>query len=90
MKIMASSQRQFDTYLRQTMGGGIRTPMDWANEMMRAFTPSTGHASENGDHFDGQVNEPQAETSPETIDDFRRQLAELTRAIRDMQKEKPE
>lgn len=89
MKMMSSSQRQFDSYLR-TMGGGIRTPMDWANEMMRAFTPGQAWPPSNGEGLEVPLDSPPEEAPPENIDELRRQVADLTRAMREMQKDKSE
>jgi polyhydroxyalkanoate synthesis repressor PhaR len=86
LKMMASSQRQFDSYLRQTMGGAVRTPVDWANEMMRAFSP--GAARE-----EAEVGPPPPdfqsgqEVAHENVEELRRQVAELTQAIRNLQSE---
>jgi len=83
--LWASSQKQFDHYVRETVAGKMMSPMDWARGMMSAFgvgqgsTPSPGHDSEppadwNGSP-DGQANDP------EDLDELRRQAAELMHRI---------
>lgn len=87
LKILASSQRQIDSYLRQTMGSSVRTPMEWANEMMRLFSMNAPVREGNEDVAPPDVQSAE-EPEPEDVDDLRRKVAELTQAIHDLQADK--
>lgn len=83
MKVWTNSQRQFDTYVRSTMGG-VRTPMDWANDMMRAFMPGSTHG-ESGDPADFPPDQPPmdhpADSSDQTLNVLKAQVEALQRQI---------
>lgn len=81
--MVASSQRQFDSFLRQAMGGGFANPMEWANGMMKAFHPAAETPAETepasidpGRSVDDDGSEPHPEG--DELGNLRTQLAELT------------
>ncbi len=90
--MVASSQRQFDSFLRQAMGGGFSNPLDWASGMMEAFNPSAEPAgeadapptSEESVHADNPTPDeaPRGPASdPDDLEGLRTQLADLTARI---------
>jgi len=94
--MVASSQRQFDSFLRQTMGGGFSNPLDWASGMMKAFNPSANPSTEptaesqparTGDELvqaddPGPDEDPRGPASdPDELGSLRSQLADLTARI---------
>lgn len=95
LQLWAASQKQFDTYLREAMRGNLVTPLDWASNLMKAFSDAA-----KGRSADGQP-EPPADipfsappagaagvSAPppgdESIDELRAQVAELTRRIEEL------
>lgn len=89
-EMLAASQRQFESYVRQAMGGKFVSPMDWARDMMQAFSPpgpSTATDDETAEHDEDGPSESHkvatetASSREDRIDDLRRQLAELTSKI---------
>ncbi len=70
--------------MRHAMAGQFMSPLEWAREMMRSFTP--GEASTQAEHQDASPGEsPDLDAATqernETVDELRRQLAELTGKI---------
>ena len=83
--LMATTQKQFDAFLRDTTRGHSATPFDWAQGMMTGVAPGA-----TGRHDAGPEDDEAAEPAPasdepssedETLDDLRRQIANLTRLV---------
>jgi len=77
--LLATSQKQFDAYLRKAMQTNVASPLEWASRMMQAFSgapPAPGQGA-------SQPPETQANThdAGETLDDLREQLAALQRRV---------
>ena len=80
--LFASSQKQFDAYLRQAMQANVTSPIEWAGRMMQAFsgappTPDPAAAPPPEPPPDGQ-------TTAESLDDLREQLAALQRRVEEL------
>jgi len=77
LSIMASSQKQMDTYFRKAMQGQMMTPMDWADGIMQAFARSgaTSVKSEN----ETAASQPPSEEGE--LDELRAQLAALKQRL---------
>lgn len=90
LDMFAATQKHLDSYWRQTLGSGAITPLEWANHMANAFVPQTNaptaDTTEENVDFDGEEPDP----GHESIDDIRRQLAELTNKIETMQDKQPD
>lgn len=85
LTILAQSQKQFDDYIRQTMRGPLGAPINWANTMMQAFSaarPSSPPPAEEEPEMD-EPNDPSG-----GADDLRRRVAELTRMVEEMRRER--
>ncbi|MEK6798414.1 MAG: polyhydroxyalkanoate synthesis regulator DNA-binding domain-containing protein [Planctomycetota bacterium] len=82
--MMANSQRQFDTYLRQAMHGVVN-PLEWAGGMMEAFGRSS-RASSNGS-TGPEPSEPDDPGQP-NLDELRAQLAAILQRIEALSEEK--
>lgn len=87
-KMIAASQQQFDTYLRQALQANMVSPLEWANTMMQAFSPfpqagRNGHmdSSEAATDDAADVQENVAPRGEESLDELRRQAAALTQRI---------
>lgn len=84
--MVASSQRQFDSFLRQTIGSGFPNPLDWANGMMKAFNPA-GAATASGETdavpaaSEGGGHAGEDGSDLDELGSLRAQLAELTARI---------
>lgn len=80
--LLKTSQKQFDTYMRQAMQTKAASPMEWASRMMQAFSG----ASPIPGPVVSQPPEPRAETqeSNETLGDLRKQLAALQRRVEEL------
>ena len=81
---LAASQKQFESYIRNATAGQFMSPLEWARDMMRTFTP--GEASTQAEHQNaspGEAPDLDAATQErdQTVDELRRQLAELTSKI---------
>lgn len=90
IKMYASSQRQFETYMRNAMSGKITNPLDWANEMFRMFAPGGSRPAD--EPLDAYPEPPPPDDAPPSVDelhDLRRQIAELTRQIEGLQDRGP-
>lgn len=61
-KMMSSTQRHFDTYLRKAMQGQLASPIEWANTFVESFSPSNVDRSPTPD-FD--LDEPDFSGPPE-------------------------
>ncbi|MEK7756250.1 MAG: polyhydroxyalkanoate synthesis regulator DNA-binding domain-containing protein [Planctomycetota bacterium] len=77
--LLATSQKQFDAYLRQAMQTNAASPMEWASRMMQAFTGATPTPAPSSSEPPEPVAEPPA--SGETLDHLREQLAALQRRV---------
>lgn len=81
---LAASQKQFESYMRRATAGQFMSPLEWAREMMQAFTPS-GEATEAEQEDAPPDAPPDPDAAPqerdEQVDELRRQLAELTSKI---------
>ena len=80
--LLATSQKQFDAYLRQAMRANAGSPMEWASRMMQAFSAGTPAPGQTAAH----PPEPPADNRPsdETLDDLREQLATLRRRVEEL------
>lgn len=90
IKMYASSQRQFENYVRNAMSGKLTNPLDWANEMFRMFSPGGPPAHEQP--LDAYPEPPPPDETPPSVDelnDLRRQIADLTRQIEGLQDRGP-
>jgi polyhydroxyalkanoate synthesis repressor PhaR len=65
MSIMASSQKQFDQYLRSATGGAFMTPLEWTNRIMEMF----GGRSTQADGAAGSYDPEWDSAPPETADE---------------------
>lgn len=89
--VFADSQRQFDAYLRQAMSGNLVTPMDWARGVMGAMHPArreeenAGGAASVEPPPDWNAPESEEPATPEELDELRRQVAELTRRLGELE-----
>lgn len=83
MNVFSATQRQFEGYLRQAMGGELVSPLDWANNMMRAFRPgANGSPEEAGDEMPADFPpDVPSSSGGDRLDDLRRQVADLTQRI---------
>jgi len=85
MEVFATSQRQWETYLRDAMSGRIASPLDWANSLFNAFGANRRHAATDSapPESPGDNREPPVPPEPtrDTLQDLRDQVAELTRRI---------
>lgn len=89
LRMVASSHRQFDSYLRTTMAPGILSPLEWAQQMLRTFpgasAPSNGHEptveSTSSDEPPPEEDQPPTD---ETLEDLRRQLSALAKQIENL------
>jgi polyhydroxyalkanoate synthesis repressor PhaR len=91
MQLFATSQRQFDAYMRRAMGPSFLSPLDWANRMMQAFTaqsakPPTNHSKENAvddedSPSDTLEKEPEQVGDRETLEQLRRQVESLAAKV---------
>jgi len=79
---MASSQKQYDAYLRKAMQGQMVTPLDWANGMLNAF--STAAASSQEPRPTESAPPDETSPSPDGLDDIRRQIATLQERLDEM------
>ena len=77
---LAASQKLFESYMRHTTAGQFVSPLEWARDMMQTFTP--GAEATEAKQEDAPPD-PDAATQErdETVDELRRQLAELTSKI---------
>lgn len=81
---VAASQKQFESYMRHTTAGQFVSPLEWARDMMQTFTPGAqATEAEQEDAPPDAPPDPDAATQArdETVDELRRQLAELTSKI---------
>jgi polyhydroxyalkanoate synthesis regulator protein len=76
LTLMATSQKQMDSYLRKAMHGQMMTPLDWARDMMQAFS---GKSHENG--AENSAPEPSDEAE---IEELRDQLTALKKRLDDL------
>lgn len=86
LQMMAQSQRQYDEFLRSTMGTTVAQPTDWMNRMMSAFSggmPPNTDAAETDDELDDAPPPPDDEPNQSRgdVDDLRAQLDELRRQV---------
>lgn len=77
--MLAQSQKQFDTYMRNAMSGRFVTPMDWANSMLDVF----GNNS-NGAQDPEPPDAPPPPAGDESVEELRTRLAELQQRINEL------
>ncbi len=80
LEVISTSQKQFDTYLRQAMQTGAASPMDWANRMVQAFTGAKA-ATPNPFGSAAPGPSPAPDPAPESLAELKRQLEELQRQM---------
>jgi|CXWL01.1.fsa_nt_gi polyhydroxyalkanoate synthesis repressor PhaR len=90
--IMAASQKQFDSYLRETMKGQMMSPLDWTNGMFRALGAEGAPYARSSDHDSGP--QPPASGEPASaeaneLDELRAQLELLRRRVSDLDTHPP-
>ena len=75
LTLMATSQKQMDTYLRKAMHGQMMSPLEWARDMMQVFSRGNSQAN-------GADAEPPPEPSDEAeIEELREQLTALKKRL---------
>ncbi len=80
--MMATSQKQFDSYVRQvTNGGSIPPPYDWFNQMSQTLQPQEPAEESPATENDEPAAPPQEN---ETINDLREQIGDLSRRIEEL------
>lgn len=80
--MMTTSQKQFDSYVRKAMGGGlIPTPFDWFNPMGQTLRPQESTEPLPPTENDEPAPPPKEK---ETIDDLREQIGDLSRRIEEL------
>lgn len=80
--MMATSQKQFDSYVRQVTGGGsIPTPFDWFNQMSQTLRPQESAEESPPTENDEPAPPPQEN---ETINDLREKIGDLSRRIEEL------
>jgi polyhydroxyalkanoate synthesis repressor PhaR len=90
MQMMSASQKQWDHYLRQAMGGTMMSPLEWANRLMKPWTEATFAPERNGDKRSGPPPAGPAEQEPtrDEMEELRAQLAEISRRIESLAAER--
>jgi polyhydroxyalkanoate synthesis repressor PhaR len=84
MSIVATSQKQMDTYFRKAMQGQMMTPMDWTTSIMQALAKGrTGSA--NGEASERVPEPPSDDTELEAL---RSQLAALKQRLDELAAER--
>lgn len=83
--LLATTQKQFDAYLREATRGHSVTPFDWAQGMMMGVAPGAPGRQEAAPD-DCEAPEPapasdEQSSEDERLDDLRRQVANLTRLV---------
>lgn len=80
--LLATSQKQFDAYLRQALQTNVASPLEWASRMMQAFSGAPPTSGSTPSH----APEPPAgsRATDETLDDLRDQLAALRRRVEEL------
>ncbi|MEK6676692.1 MAG: polyhydroxyalkanoate synthesis regulator DNA-binding domain-containing protein [Planctomycetota bacterium] len=91
MTMLATSQRQFDSYLRNTLGTKFVSPMDRASAMMNAFTGASTADVDADVKPESDPAEHDAESDPpfpasefqtqETMEELRAQVEDLNRRL---------
>jgi polyhydroxyalkanoate synthesis repressor PhaR len=81
--LLATSQKQFDAYLRQAMQTNVASPMEWANRMMQAFSGATPTPPPSSSEPPVPVAGP-PESGGESLDHLREQLAALQRRVEEL------
>lgn len=88
--MLANSQKQIDAYWRQAMHGNMTSPMDWAGQFLRAFTPKGAPTAPPDDAATPSEVPPQEETSPESLDELRARLGDLQRQVEALSASRPQ
>lgn len=87
LSFMAAGQKQFDSYLRETMKRQMISPLDWTDGMLRAFgadgVPQPGRAAREKPPKARSQAAPEPDESSE-IDNLRSQIDSLRRKVSDM------
>lgn len=81
MSMLATSQKQFEGYVRQAMHGQIVNPLQWASSMMQAFSGAgANHATSPPPDADYD-HAPPPDESDATLESLRAQLSDLHRRL---------
>ncbi|MCO6437043.1 MAG: hypothetical protein J5J06_08145 [Phycisphaerae bacterium] len=83
MTVLATSQKQFDVYLRQAISGAAVNPAEWAGRMMSLFatTPAASNNGKKEETTSTSGSESEADTYAQELAELRRQLNELTKRV---------
>jgi polyhydroxyalkanoate synthesis repressor PhaR len=95
MELFATSQRQWESYVRDAMSGRFSSPLDWAQTMMTAFGPGhragmttpPGGTDSQSPPSDTVDSESPERNGPATVAELRRELEALTQRIETLQAE---
>lgn len=95
MELFATSQRQWESYIRDAMSGRFSSPLDWAQSMMTAFSPGQRTAATTPPagpdfqrpHPDTSGSDSPEQNGPATLAELRKELETLTRRIESLQAE---
>ncbi len=82
MSMLATSQKQFEGYVRQAMHGQIVNPLQWASSMMQAFSGAGANHSTSpppGDGYDDHA--PPPDETDASLESLRTQLSDLHRRL---------
>ncbi len=89
--IMTASQKQFDSYLRDSMKGQMMSPLDWTKGMLHAFGADGAPHGRSPDRDPGtepESGEP-ASADANELDELRSQLESLRRRVSDLDDDQP-
>lgn len=86
LSFMAAGQKQFDSYLRETMKRQMISPLDWTDGMLRAFsadgaTPPTKSTREKPSKSRSAAADEEESTE---VDELRAQIEKLQRKVSSM------
>lgn len=82
MSMLATSQKQFEGYVRQAMHGQIVNPLQWASSMMQAFSGAGApHATPTAAGADAYDDAPPPDETDATLESLRTQLSDLHRRL---------
>jgi polyhydroxyalkanoate synthesis repressor PhaR len=87
LKTHQTSQEQWSSFVRKTLGVNVPNPMDWTRTMMDTFVPqgipNPPSSAETANEQDESSNGPEIEA-------LRRQVAELTKHVQNLSEKKRE
>lgn len=90
--IMAASQKQFDSYLRETMKGRMMSPLDWTGGMFPGFGTqgaATAPSAQPEDTSESPASAERAEARASELDELRAQFEMLRRRVADLDAPRP-